>query len=276
MSAKTCFVSIDVEHDRGQGPARIATPARMTRVSVSGGQSVAGGERKFSGVENLEKILEILKKHGIPATLFVTGQVLEKYSGLVKEWSKDFEIACHSFSHRFWNTLGLPEREKELIDYFALYQKIFNVKPKGFRAPSHLIDQAGIKLLEDQGFLYDSSVVPHYPFFKKYRGFKGKAPLLPYQPSPDNYRQKGNMKILEIPIRGQVFGIPLAGAWIGPTPFWFYKTLFEIYCPDFLTINMHSWDKSEQFLKNLEKIFILLKSKNYQFLNGEQIFENRQ
>ena len=252
MSAKTCFVSIDVEHDRGQG------------------------ERKFSGVENLEKILEILKKHGIPATLFVTGQVLEKYSGLVKEWSKDFEIACHSFSHRFWNTLGLPEREKELIDYFALYQKIFNVKPKGFRAPSHLIDQAGIKLLEDQGFLYDSSVVPHYPFFKKYRGFKGKAPLLPYQPSPDNYRQKGNMKILEIPIRGQVFGIPLAGAWIGPTPFWFYKTLFEIYCPDFLTINMHSWDKSEQFLKNLEKIFILLKSKNYQFLNGEQIFENRQ
>lgn len=252
MPVKICFTSIDVEHDRGQG------------------------ERKFSGVENLEKILKILKKHGIVATLFVTGECLEKYSGLVREWARDFEIACHSFSHRFWNTLNLSEREKEITDYLALYQKIFNAKPKGFRAPSHLIDETGIKLLEGRGFLYDSSVVPHYPFLKKYRGFKGKAPLLPYRPSPQNCRQKGDMKILEIPVRGQVFGIPLAGAWIAPFPFWFYKILFKIYCPDFLTINMHSWDKSRQFLENLEKILILLKSKNYQFLNGEQIFENRQ
>lgn len=260
MPSKICFTSIDVEHDRGEA------------------------ERKFSGVENLEKILEIFKKHGIVATLFVTGQVLEKYGSLVKEWALDFEIACHSFSHHFWNTLGFQERERELTDYLDLYQKIFNVKPRGFRAPSHLIDQEGIKLLEDKGFLYDSSVVPHYPFFKKYRGFKGKAPLLPYQPSSDNYRQKGDMKILEIPVRGQVFGIPLAGAWIGRLPLWFYKTLFEIYCPAFLTINMHSWDildwpqkktRPEHFLENLEKIFALLKDKNYQFLNGQQLSKNR-
>ena len=210
MSAKTCFVSIDVEHDRGQG------------------------ERKFSGVENLEKILEILKKHGIPATLFVTGQVLEKYSGLVKEWSKDFEIACHSFSHRFWNTLSIQERQKELDDFINLYRQIFQKDPRGFRAPSHVIDKAGIELLDEKGFLYDSSIVPHYPPFKKYRGYKGRAPLLPY-------RFEG-MNILEIPVRGQLSGIPLAGAWIRSLPIWIYQTLFSVSRPEFITLNMHSWD----------------------------------
>jgi peptidoglycan/xylan/chitin deacetylase (PgdA/CDA1 family) len=257
---KTCFLSIDVEHDRG------------------------GGERKFSGVENLDKILSILKKYSIPATLFVTGGVLERYGSLAKEWGEDFEIACHSFSHQFWNTLGQPAREKEITDYLDLYQNVFNGKPQGFRAPSHLIDQAGINLLQERGFLYDSSVVPHYPPFKKYRGFKGRAPLLPYWPSAQNYRQKGEMSLLEIPLRGQVFGFPLAGAWIGRLPFLLYKTLFEVYCPKFLTVSMHSWDILEQpkaktspelFLENLEKIIIMLKSKGYQFLNGQQIFQNR-
>ena len=251
MSIKICFISIDVEHDRGLG------------------------DRKFSGVENLDKILSIFKKHGIAATLFITGQVLEKYSDLVKGWAQDFEIACHSFSHSFWNTLGPQERENELTNYFNLYQKIFNAKPRGFRAPSHLIDQEGIKLLEDRGFLYDSSVVPHYPFLKKYRGFKGRAPLSPYRPSSQNYRQKGDMKILEIPLTGQIFGIPLAGAWMSKLSFWFYKTLFEVYCPAFLTISMHSWDNSERFFENIEKIIVLLKNKDYQFYNGEQILKNR-
>ncbi len=260
MPNKICFASIDVEHDLGEG------------------------ERRFSGVENLDKILSIFKKHGIAATLFVTGQVLEKYGSLVKEWSGDFEIACHSFSHRFWNTLSFQEREKELTDYLNLYQEIFNEKPRGFRAPSHLIDREGIKLLEDRGFLYDSSVVPHYPFFKTYRGFRGRAPLLPYQPSSQDYRRRGDMKILEIPVRGQVFGIPLAGAWIGRLPFWFYQTLFKVYRPAFLTISMHSWDildwpqkktRPEHFLEKLDKTIALLKNKNYQFFNGEQILKNR-
>lgn len=253
MPFKICFASIDIEHDRGEG------------------------ERKFSGVENLDKILNIFKKHGVAATLFVTGECLEKYSGLVKEWSKDFEIACHSFTHRFWNTLSFEERKKELDDFIFLYQNIFGAKPISFRAPSHIIDQEGIKLLEAKGFLYDSSVVPHYPFFRKYRGFKGRAPLLPYHPSLDNLRQKEDMKILEIPVRGQVFGIPLAGAWIGRLPLLFYKILFEVYCPNFLTLSLHSWDAlNKECLKNLDKVLNLLKKKNYQFLNGKQILKNQQ
>lgn len=228
MRNKICFASVDVEHP----------------------------------IDNLNQILEVFKKNNIPATLFITGEVLKQYSDLFKSPRSNYEIACHSFTHRFWNTLNSEEREKELDNFIFLYQNIFNEKPKGFRAPSHIIDEAGLQILEEKGFLYDSSIVPHYPPLKKYRGYKGKHALLPYYPV--------RRKILEIPVRGQMFGIPLAGAWITKLPLFFYRILFFFYCPKFITLSIHSWDK----LKNLEGIIRLLKNKNYQFLNGEQIYQN--
>lgn len=228
MARRICFASVDVEEN----------------------------------IKDLGKILDIFKRYDISATLFVTGHILAKYPGLAKDWSQDFEIACHSFTHRFWNLINKEEREKELDDFISLYLGIFKEKPKGFRAPSHIIDDEGIKILEEKAFLYDSSVVPHYPPFKKYRGYKGKAPLMPYSP-------KGG-KILEIPVTGHLFGIPLAGAWIRKLPPWFYKILFFIYCPRFVTLSFHSWEKSKKF----EEIIKLLKGKNYQFLNGAEIYKN--
>ena len=236
MPAKVCFTSVDVEG---------------------------------KGVEAVNQILDTFKKYDIPATLFVTGEALEKYRDLVKEWSTNYEIASHSFTHRFWNTLNSEERKVELDKFCNLYQNIFQKKPLGFRAPSHLIDEEGLKLLEEKGFLYDSSILPHYPPFKKYRGYQGRKPLLPYCPA--------GLKILEIPVRGQLFGIPLAGAWILGLPSWLYKLLFLFYCPSFITLNMHSWDNlNPSFLKKLENILKILKKKNYLFLNGERILKNRE
>jgi len=50
---KVCFLSIDIEPDFGK----------------SG----------FSGVERLDEILEIFQRVDVKATLFVTGEVLQKY-----------------------------------------------------------------------------------------------------------------------------------------------------------------------------------------------------
>ena len=229
MPHKVCFASVDVEKN----------------------------------IENLAQILNIFKKHNVPATLFVTGRILAEYSGKAEDWAEDYEIACHSFTHRFWNALDAKEREKELDDFIALYRKIFNKKPLGFRAPSHIVDEQALKLLEDKGFLYDSSIVPHYPPFKKYRGYRGRFPLIPYRPleSP---------KFLEIPVAGQIFGIPLAAAWLDKLPLMLYKVLFSISCPGFIALSWHSWNN----LSNLEKIIKLLKNKKYQFLNGEQIHDH--
>lgn len=244
---KICFFSIDVEPD------------------LSG--------ETFQGVKRLDSVLEFLKDQNIPATLFVSGLVLERHSDKLKEWASGFEIASHSFTHQFWPTLSFQERENELQKFIELYWQVFKRHPLGFRAPSHLIDNEGLRLVEENGFLYDSSVLPHYPFFKKYRGFQGKAPLLPYKPSPENPREKGSMRILEIPVAGHLLGIPLVGKWLKGLPFFVYRILFLLKRPAFLTVTLHSFDALEpKIFSCFQKLVRLLKKKNYQFLSGKQIY----
>ena len=154
--------------------------------------------------------------------------------------------------------------------------------PRGFRAPSHVIDPKEINLLQNKGFLYDSSVVPRFPFLVKYRGFKKRAPITPYSPARDNCRKKGNMEILEIPVSGLIFGVPLWGGVMRYIPFTSYKDMLNVKSPAFINLTMHSWDavalkgrKSKnsgaRFLKILDKMIVLLKSKNYKFMDGESI-----
>lgn len=240
---RICFVSIDVEED-------------------------LGSKEIFKGVENLDRLLAIFKKNGSHATLFTTGKVLEKYSEKFSQYHRDgWEIASHSFSHRFWNTLSPVERCKEL-------NSLQGKKLEGFRAPSHLIDNKGMELLEQTGFLYDSSVMPHYPFFKKYRGYKGRALKVPYQPSSKDYRQRGEMKIWEIPCTGLIGGIPLAGTWIRKLPFTIYYLLLMIAKPKFLALSFHSWDcLDEKTLQKAGKIMELLRKKKYRFLAGKEIYD---
>src|SRR3989344_6065649 len=121
---KTCFVSIDIEQDLGSG---------------------------FRGVESLDKILNIFKKYNIPATLFVTGEGLQKYPEKFQELALSYEIASHGFTHQFWNTLSPEERAKELDNFISLYRSVFKKSPVGFRAPSHVIDEEATDLLAQTG-----------------------------------------------------------------------------------------------------------------------------
>jgi peptidoglycan/xylan/chitin deacetylase (PgdA/CDA1 family) len=235
-------------------------------------------------VENLDKILNIFKKRQIGATLFVSGDVLEKYYGLVQKWAEDFEIACHNYIHKSLDQLDLLEREKQIKRFVSVYKTILGVSPKGFRAPGNVIDNEQFRILERYGFLYDSSVIPSHIFLHKYRGFKGRAPKEPYCPSAKNYRKKGNLKILELPNTPLFGGIPFVATWIRRIGVKFFKILLKIKKPKFLCLTMHSWDgikfkgrssrnSGEIFLRQLDEILGILKQSGYYFRTGEQIYE---
>lgn len=252
---KVCFISVDVEHDHG-----------------------SDHEKTFHGAERMGEILEILGREKISATLFVTGEVLERYPDLVKDWSGDHEIGCHSYSHTYFDLLPVSSIREELDRFVHTYKRIFEYAPRGLRAPSHVVDNAAIRTAGDAGFYYDSSVVPHYPYFKKYRGYLGKAPLAPYYPRAVNIRQgevmgsKGG--IVELPVTGQLFGIPLAGAWIRGLPVALYKILFAIHKPQYVSFSFHSWDMfhNGNLRTKLPEILGLLKKHGYQFKRGDEIF----
>lgn len=245
---KTCFVSIDIERDN------------------------FGDKNTFEGVESLDKILDIFKKHKVEATLFVTGTILERYHDLVLDWAKDYEIGCHNYFHKSLDQLSVVEREKQLKRFISIYQTIFKKAPKGFRAPQNVIDNEQFEILQRYDFLYDASVIPSHIFLHKYKGYKGRAPKKPYYPSDKDYLKKGNLKILEIPVTPLFSGIPFAATWIRRLRVRFFKLLLKIKKPRVLSLTMHSWD-SGTFLKQLDEILGALKEKGYIFKRGEEIYE---
>lgn len=265
---KICFLTIDIEKKEENG--------------------------SFEGVEQLDRMLDVFKKHNVNATLFITGEVLERYSGLIKKWAEDFEIGCHNYTHIPLDKLDSVERERQLKDFIRLYQKIFNKKPKGFRAPRNIIDNKQFPILEAYGFLYDSSVFPRYPWpVQQYEGYKGRAPIFPYYPSKFNYRKPrsggANSKLLEIPETPITFlglpllNVPLVATWLrkwGPKIF---KLIFKFRKPKYISFNMHSWDgikffgkssrnSGERYLKQLDEMLGFLKKIGYEFKSGEQIY----
>jgi len=260
---KVCVVSVDVEED------------------LADLRQDCGGSKTFRGVENLDKILGVFNGFGLRASLFITGEVLEKYPCLVETWSTRHEIACHGYYHVPLYKLSITEREKQLEDYRRIYRKTLGRDPKGFRAVMHTIDGIQLRLLEKYGFTYDSSVVPKYVPFRKYVGYKGKAPTEPYHPSCDNHRERGEHAILEIPNSPLIFGIPLAGTWIRVLSPGVFRVLLALKKPEFISLAMHSWDVVEykgSFSKNSEETFIeyldiVLKmlSKSYRLMPAEEI-----
>lgn len=210
-------------------------------VSIDAEQDL-GTREVFHGVENVGRILETLRKFQVRSTIFATGQVLQNYPALVEGWAEGHEIACHGYYHVPLYRLSVSERQRQLEDFSRLYQKILGNRPRGFRAVQHIIDTAQLGLLERLGFLYDSSVIPSYPAFRKYVGYRGKAPSDPYHPDYGSYREVGPSRIWEIPVTPLVFGIPLDGTWLrvfGPR---FFTFLLALRKPRFVQMAMHSWD----------------------------------
>jgi hypothetical protein len=135
--------------------------------------------------------------------------------------------------------------------------------------------------LEKLNFQYDSSVVSNYLFLRKYAGFKGKAPKIPYFPDSSDYKKQGRMKILEIPNLGLTGGFLFCGTWIryfGPR---FYSLLLDISRLHYLSLAVHSWDTvvhRDRFQRNSGRKFLgimesLLKKmrREFAFLRGDEI-----
>jgi len=112
-------------------------------------------------VEGIDKILDLLRKKDTKATFFVVGELLEfKPELLDLILDNEHEIAFHTMKHTRIDTPNFKEKFQEEIKQF---HKLTNGKSKGFRAPSFSLNTNSswlIDVLEENNYVYDSSVVP--------------------------------------------------------------------------------------------------------------------
>jgi hypothetical protein len=165
-----CF-SIDVEPDLG----------------------CAGGDiRLFEDESKMTRLVRLFQAENIPLTCFTVMESALRYRRQLAELSKtlDAEFAVHSFSHDTQN----PTSKDELARSWEAFGEIWNAAPLGYRAPVGRIDERGLERVAEQGYAYDSSVIPTIrPDGYGYNNTRfGRTPF--------QYQCTGGGSLLELPI----------------------------------------------------------------------------
>jgi len=113
---------------------------------------------------NTCKVLDLLARYETKATFFVLGWVAERHPGLIKQIAAcGHEIASHGYMHELV-TAQTPELFRADVRQAKLVLEDLTGSPvQGYRAPGFTITREtlwALPILAEEGYTYDSSVVP--------------------------------------------------------------------------------------------------------------------
>lgn len=114
------------------------------------------------------RILDLLDTYGIKATFFVPGHTIDSFPEPVEAILKaGHEIGHHSYAHIDPSEQTPAEERQDMERAMATLRRI-GVQPLGFRSPSSDYSAATLGLLDEFGFVYDSSLMaddfrPYHP-----------------------------------------------------------------------------------------------------------------
>jgi peptidoglycan/xylan/chitin deacetylase (PgdA/CDA1 family) len=143
----------------------------------------------FSACVGVPRLLKLFKKHKIQdkATWFVPMHSAESFPNeFANIMDSGAEIGLHGYCHEGAPQLTVTQEREVLEHCITLYQKLTGRKPAGYRAPLYQLRESTVELLEEHGFLYDSSLSHH----------DSKPYYLPNRPSiePPTYNAEASAK----------------------------------------------------------------------------------
>jgi peptidoglycan/xylan/chitin deacetylase (PgdA/CDA1 family) len=115
---------------------------------------------QYGSRAGIQRIRQILSRHGVPATFFVPAVVAMLHPDEQRALVGDgHEIGIHSWIHELNSKLP-PEDERDLQFRAAdTLEKITGVRPVGIRTPSWDFSQHTLAITREMGLLYDSSLM---------------------------------------------------------------------------------------------------------------------
>ena len=144
----------------GGTPKGPATQAQLGRFD---GAYVGNTEEKViyltfdAGYENgcTEKILDVLKKHNVPAAFFLVGHYMEKNADLVRRMVQEgHTVANHTMHHYDMSKLSDKDAfAKELQDLEALYTSVTGEQlSKFYRPPQGIFSRENLEMAKELGY----------------------------------------------------------------------------------------------------------------------------
>lgn len=146
---KRCAVALSFDSDHDTNELR------------DGGKSIGRMSwGQYGSRVGVPRILELLKRTGVPATFFVPAVSALLYPHEQRRViAEGHEIGLHGWIHEVNSTLSeADERDLHLRSCDVLTQ-ITGVRPVGMRTPSWDFSPATLKIQREMGLLYDSSLM---------------------------------------------------------------------------------------------------------------------
>jgi polysaccharide deacetylase family protein (PEP-CTERM system associated) len=136
-------------------------------------------------------LLDLFAEFNVKATFFFLGWVAERFPGIVREaHDLGHEVGCHSYWHRPVFRLSSQEFWDDTYRARNVLEDALGSAVIGYRAPNFSINDSvpwAYPILEELGFLYDSSIFPvRHGLYGNHR-----ASRIPYLVGPN---------LLELPI----------------------------------------------------------------------------
>ena len=105
-------------------------------------------------------LLDLLKEEDLRATFFVPGWVAENRTRRVEAIvAAGHEVGHHGYLHKWVDPDKPAEEEEELIRGLEALKSRVGITPVGYRSPAGETSSNLIRLLAENGFLYDSSLL---------------------------------------------------------------------------------------------------------------------
>ena len=105
--------------------------------------------------EDIDKIIEILKKHNADATFFIVGEWAEKYPDSLKKLSDaGFEIGNHSYNHAHYNKMSKSEIFEDMEKGDNAIENVTGKKPILFRSAYGEYNNDVVSACDESGRIY--------------------------------------------------------------------------------------------------------------------------
>ena len=168
----------------------------------------------------LEALLDCCDRYHMTGTVFFTGRFAQAYPDLVRIChERGHQLGTHGWAHggleldEDFRTAGYEQQRDWIRRATQAVERAAGVRPVIFRAPNLWIGETTLRVLEEEGYLYDSSVPARRFDFGFGRVHYLKyfwAPTEPYCPCDTDLGRPGASVITEVPPSACVFPINLA------------------------------------------------------------------
>ena len=170
--------------------------------------------------KGLEALLDCCDRYHVTGTVFFTGRFVEAYPDLVRSChERGHQLGTHGWAHggleedEDFRTAGYEQQRDWIRRATEAVEQAAGVRPVIFRAPNLWISETTLRVLEEEGYLYDSSV-PARRFdlgFGRVHYLKYFwAPTAAYRPCGTDLGRRGASLITEVPPSACLFPINLA------------------------------------------------------------------